>query len=431
MSKVSELKVPNKLIKCAENYASATMFECSVIDSSGCTIYSTNNFKKSCFCEKVGSNCSQNISCERAHQYGSFQSFRFAGKYVYFCPLGLVHWTSAYITEDDRMYAILCGPVQLVEPDEFILSDFLKKHGINENLQSTLLVDARDIPVVSSERLDCLSDLLMASVIYHGGRNLKEIQDDKGSLEQQSNIWSYVSGMKFIWDDDNSQSYPIEKEKELLLLISSGNVAAAKEVLNEILGSIFFTTGDFQEIRSRVFELVVLLSRASMEAGAEIEEIFGLEQSFLDQLQKISNIEELTVWLSRTLERFNKSIFTLSDIKHSDLIYKVINYVKKSYMNRITLNDVSELVKLSPTYFSRIFKHEMNESFITWLNKYRIEKSKKFLLDGTASLIDVAGLSGYEDQSYFNKVFKKHTGITPGRFKESRGRASLSMINII
>jgi len=431
MRAISDINVPKQLINCADNYASATLFPCSVIDSSGNTIYSTPDFHKTCFCDKVGLNCNQTISCERAHQYGSFQSFRFAGKYVYFCPLGLVHWTSAYLTEDERMYAILCGPVQLVEPDEFILSDFLIKHGIDDTLQEKLLLDAKEIPIVSSERLDSLSDILMASVIYFGGRDLKDIQEGKKSQAQQSDIWSYVSGMKFIWDDDASLSYPIEKEKELLKLIAAGNVPQAKEILNEILGSIFFTTGDFQDIKSRVFELVVLLSRAAMEAGAEIEEIFGLEQSFLDQLQKITTIDDLTVWLSSTLERFNKSIFALTDVKHSDIIYKVINYVKKNYMHRITLNDVSALVNLSPTYFSRIFKSEMNESFITWLNHYRVEKSKKLLLDGSASLIDIAGLAGFEDQSYFNKVFKKHTGVTPGRFKESRGRVSLSMINII
>jgi len=431
MTAIHSINIPEKLISCADNYSSATLFPCSVIDSSGNTVYSTSNFDKPCFCSKVGSNCSNSISCERAHQYGSFQSFRFAGKYVYFCPLGLVHWTSAYITEDEKMYAILCGPVQLVEPDEFILSDFLKKHGIDEKLQDYLLLAAKQIPVISSERLDSLSDILVASVVYFSGRNLKDIHEEKDSQNQQSDIWTYVSGMKFIWDDDGSLAYPIEKEKELLMLISSGNVSRAKEVLNEILGSIFFTTGDFNEIKSRVFELVVLLSRASIEAGAEIDQIFGLEHSFLDQLQKIDTIDELTIWLSSTLERFNKSIFALTDVKHSDLIYKVINYVKKNYMKRITLNDVSNLVNLSPTYLSRIFKVEMNESFITWLNGYRIEKSKKLLLDGNISLIDISGLSGFEDQSYFNKVFKKHTGVTPGRFRESRGRAISPLINII
>lgn len=424
------INIPDKLISCAENYSSATVFPCSVIDSSGNTLYSTNNFKQPCFCEKVDSNCNKYISCQRAHQYGSFQSFRFSGKYVYFCPLGLVHWTSAFITEDNNMYAILCGPVQLVEPEEFILSDFLKKHGIDDNIQQYLLSVTKEIPLISSERLDCLSEILVASVIYYGGRNLREIQEEKSSQSQQSDIWSYVSGMKSIWDEEASLSYPIEMEKQLLIHISAGNIAKAKEILNEILGSIFFTSGDFHEIKSRVFELVVLLSRATIDAGAEIEQIFGLKHSFLDQLQKIDSIEDLTIWLSSTLDRFNKSIFALNDVKHSDIIYKVINYVKKNYMKRITLNDVAELVNLSPTYFSRIFKAEMNENFVTWLNGYRIERSKKFLFDTSVSLIDISGLSGFEDQSYFNKVFKKCTGITPGRFRESRGRASLPMINI-
>ena len=90
-------------------------------------------------------------------------------------------------------------------------------------------------------------------------------------------------------------------------------------------------------------------------------------------------------------------------------------------MNKITLEEVSSHVYLSPSYFSKIFKEEMKYNFNTYLNHIRIEVSKQLLADDKVLLVDVSSLVGYEDQSYFSKVFKKMTGVSPGKFRENRG----------
>jgi two-component system response regulator YesN len=64
-------------------------------------------------------------------------------------------------------------------------------------------------------------------------------------------------------------------------------------------------------------------------------------------------------------------------------------------------------VYLSPAYFSKIFKEEVKTNFNNYLNLVRIEMSKKLLLDDSMSLVDISSYVGYEDQSYFSKVFKK------------------------
>jgi YesN/AraC family two-component response regulator len=79
-------------------------------------------------------------------------------------------------------------------------------------------------------------------------------------------------------------------------------------------------------------------------------------------------------------------------------------------------------VFLSPAYFSRIFKEEMGENFNSYVNLIRIEAAKKLLLNEQVPLVDISSLVGFEGQSYFSKVFKKMTGMTPGRFREARGR---------
>jgi YesN/AraC family two-component response regulator len=122
------------------------------------------------------------------------------------------------------------------------------------------------------------------------------------------------------------------------------------------------------------------------------------------------------------MARFTDCVFNLTNVKHIDVIYKAVDYIKRNYMKKIALEEVASNVNLSTTYFSAVFKDEMKCNFNSYVNKIRIEMSKKLLSDNTIPLVDVANLVGYEDQSYFTKVFRNQTGISPGKFRERRGQ---------
>ncbi len=208
-------------------------------------------------------------------------------------------------------------------------------------------------------------------------------------------------------------------------LISMGDKAGSQKILNELLGYVFFSTGnDFEIIKARILELLVLLSRAAVEGGADSEEIFGLNYQYLSDIHNIATIEDLTFWLSNIMSRFTDCVFNLSDVRHKDTMYKAIDYIKRNYMKNITLEEAANHVFLNPSYFSKIFKSEMNSTFVSYVNKVRINSSKNLLLDTSIPLTEVANLVGFEDQSYFTKVFKKATGATPGKYRESRGQIS-------
>jgi YesN/AraC family two-component response regulator len=132
-------------------------------------------------------------------------------------------------------------------------------------------------------------------------------------------------------------------------------------------------------------------------------------------------VEDLTFWLSKIMTRFTDCVFNLADIRHKDIIYKAVNYVQRNYMKRVSLEEVARSVYLNSSYFSKIFKNEMKCTFVSYVNKIRINASKNLLLDISIPLTDVSSLVGFEDQSYFTKVFKKAIGVTPGKFRKSRG----------
>ncbi len=406
------------------HYSIAAEVPTILIDDNGKNLYATEEENEFCrFCSIMKSDFRFEMDCSSVHLYGSYQAERFGGKYVFFCPLGMVHWASPITIDGMLKGAILGGPVHMIEPEEFLLADLFGKYFSQEQLSQAIAL-SKKLPVINTDRVNSLSELLRLVTFHLSDPSWRQYNQNLEEQEQAADISEYIHQLKKMSDGEEISAYPIEKEKELLSAISLGNKPLSQKLLNEILGHIFFASGNkFELIRARVLELVVLLSRAALEGGADMKQIFGLNFQYLNQLQRFQSLDELTPWLSRIMERFTDYVFNMTNVKHKDVIYKSIDYIRNNYMKKITLDEVAANVYLSPSYFSKIFKEEMDTNFNTYLNHVRIEISKKLLGDPSISMVDVSNIVGFEDQSYFSKVFKKMTGQTPKKFRESRGIA--------
>lgn len=367
--------------------------------------------------------------CLNSHLYGCYQAERFGGRYVYFCPLGLTHWTSPIIYNESVEGAFVAGPVHMIDPEDFLMQDLLERYGIGPSAAKEIENSSKSIMVVDPAKVNHYSELLYFIAKAVSDETFSIIEERKAKGEQQSEIAEQIKFMKSFVPYQDYEPYPLQKEQELMELIETGDKPGSQRVLNEILGQIFFSSGgSFEVIRSRVLELVVLLSRAAIKGGADAQQIFGLNYTYLGRINTFRNIEELTYWLSGIMARFTDQVFNLTDVKHVDVIYRAIDFIRKNYEKRITLEDTASMVYLSPAYFSRVFKEEIGDTFNFYVNKIRIEAAKKLLLNEKIPLIDISSMVGFEGQSYFSKVFKKMTGVTPGKFRESRGKIKVEKV---
>lgn len=414
----------NEAKQSIDAYSRSVGIGCIVIDCAGETLYQTEACSGCGFCEKVrGLNC-LNLSCQKTHLYGSYQAERFGGAYIFFCPLGLVHWASPIINRGTMQGAVLGGPVLMMEPEEFLLDEILYNNNIDKSNINELRRYIKQVPIVSPERVNELSRLMTIVAAHISGGSVQIFQNETEPHNQQSDIADYIYHIKTMGGNgDVPVSYPVEKEKELMSLIARGDKAGSQKLLNEILGYVFFSTGgNFDLIKARILELVVVLSRAALEGGADVEQIFGLNYKYLSQIHTFKTVDELTYWLSDIMTRFTDCVFNLTEVKHFDVIYKALDYIKRNYMKKISLDEVAAHVHLSKTYFCAVFKDEMKCSFNTYINKVRIDMSKKLLLDEGMTLVEIAYCVGYEDQSYFTKVFKSQVGVSPGKYRERKGQ---------
>jgi two-component system response regulator YesN len=362
------------------------------------------------------------VDCAGVHRYGTYQAERFGGVYIYFCPRNLTHWAVPIRVDGITVASMIGGPVLMIDPDDYLQEDILAPYAVPPENVKALRIACREIPYVNTTRVRSLAEILRfsAGTLSLGlGRSRP--------AQRPASAFATAGGPDLPSDADPASAksragavYPLEKERELLASIAKGDLDESRRNLNEILGFIFFQGGsDLNSIKLRVEELVVLLSRAAVEGGASIEEIIGLNNDYLIRIRNSGSVYDLSAFLSIILARFVDCVFTLTSIKHADLIRKSIQFINAECSTDISLDRVAEHVHLSPSHFSRIFREATGENFVAYLTRVRMEKGKAMLQAGTQPLAEIGVSIGFRDQSYFSRVFKRSTGMSPGKYRST------------
>lgn len=358
-------------------------------------------------------------ACRELHLYGASESERFGGRYIYFCPMGMGCFSAPIILGGKMVGALSAGPIMMMDPEDHVESTPALRclNGDDKLAEVTELL--QKFPRREPGDLSHLSAMLLSTALYISG-DRRSLLEQRQSQEQYQDIGEYIQQLKL---EGVRTTYPLDKEQALLHAITEGDLSEARGLLNELLGHIFFATGgDFSTMRARSLELMSLLSRAAADGGADLDQVLELNKRFLKESDYLRTTDELTVWLTRVIERYAALVFDLVDVKHKDIIYKAISYMKRNFTGKLTLENTARHVGFSPTYFSKVFKDEMGMTFNHYLGSLRVERSKMLLLSGELSVGDVCTAVGFEDQSYFIKVFHRYTGVTPGKYRKQQGR---------
>lgn len=103
----------------------------------------------------------------------------------------------------------------------------------------------------------------------------------------------------------------------------------------------------------------------------------------------------------------------------SPIIEMAKKYMIENYQHPLSLVEVAEKVKVTPSYLSTLFARYENCGFIDYLNQFRVERAKMFLNDYSLKTYEVAFKVGFQDEKYFSKRFKKITGMSPSEYRKA------------
>ena len=103
--------------------------------------------------------------------------------------------------------------------------------------------------------------------------------------------------------------------------------------------------------------------------------------------------------------------------KALDKMKIILKYIENHYMDKITIAEISSEVQFSESHFMRYFKDTMGTTFTDYLKDYRLTMAARLLTTSDSAILDIASETGFDNLSYFNRVFKKKYGMTPRQFR--------------
>lgn len=179
-------------------------------------------------------------------------------------------------------------------------------------------------------------------------------------------------------------------------------------VLQGVFSAVKLTVPEAQ--REYVLELFERISRESLAAGADP----------LSRIMVKSCISQLLVFIYRS-NRKRPAEEQVQEIPE-EKIQQAAKYICDHFRQPLTLEEVASRVYMSQTYFSKRFKKVTGLNFCEYLLSVRIRAADELLLETNRPVADIAAECGFGDANYFGDVFKKMMGMSPMKYRKSRGR---------
>jgi AraC-like DNA-binding protein/ligand-binding sensor protein len=401
--------------------------DCAVtILGSGCDEHDISlNPRMMVFCALCGRYCpnpeensdDSKYHCPAMHRAAIDKARQLGGSYIYLCPAGFIFWTSPIYAGERFAGALLSGGILGMDKQQ-VAENFFQSSGGKVSMEEILTL-LEKLPAKT-----CIEVKAMAQMMLICADQISGISPQTAMESSEYGVEKEVQRSLPAVSYGDETTYHMDKERMLLASLRRGDNAQARKILRELLDILHAQAGGgFALFQLRAIELAVLLSRSvSRPEDLEDPETIEANNRYLKKIEDARTPSEITDILQISLDRMSGKIFSFQGVRHSSALRKAERFIWDNYTRKISLQEIASASGLSAPYFSTIFKDEMGENLSNYLNRLRIEKAIAMLGENGIPISEIASACGFEDQSWFSKIFKAHTGLSPGKYREQGGK---------
>ncbi|MEG0377048.1 MAG: PocR ligand-binding domain-containing protein [Eubacterium sp.] len=411
--KFLEEKYNRYLLECFSN---TTGLHLKIVDTEGNTFLDFGNIPECNFCKQVKE--SQWKRCKESYKKAVEEASKWREPYFFRCHAGLVIWAVPIVKDEDCLGCLICGQVLLWDADEFFI-DELREMNRNIGDFDQLCENAHQLKVLSAHTTQAIVEILQVILNY-----LSESNDVCHSEQQKNAQWRNVIQTQLfesknkLLQDPRALNHYLAKEKRILQLIRMGNQDKAMAYLPVFFSEMYIMSDyNFERVKIRMLEFMFQVSRSVLEAGLEDYIPIAQNEAFFHQLSHLNSIELLFDEASQIIEDYMNELYLRCDQKHRSLLRQAREFIDKHYSEPLRIEHVAEVVGLSASYLSMIFKESFKFTVNEYILKVRVENAIRLMQKHEISLKEIAQQCGFNTPSHFAKVFKKQMGITPTQFR--------------
>ncbi len=153
------------------------------------------------------------------------------------------------------------------------------------------------------------------------------------------------------------------------------------------------------------------------ETHERLVEEYDFREKFSRRIEKLHSLHDKKIFLINSIKQIAQNSVN-KEVK-SKLVREIDSIIKTEYANfNMSLQYIAEKTGKSSNYLSAIYKNELGKNINEEIIYYRMEKAKELVSRGNMKMYKVAECIGYTDSSYFAKLFKKYTGLSPAKYRE-------------
>lgn len=272
------------------------------------------------------------------------------------------------------------------------------------------------------QRVRQACQLLLEKAVAHNLTNGALLAERRRLARREREKAEAIHELKHRLHDDIRSTY-LHEEPALLAAIRRGERPEARRILNRVLTAIFAVgQSNTTLLKSLALELVVMMTRAAVQAGGNPEKILGLNYQSLTALARVEDLEPLSSWLCDMLEQLIDAIEVNTRHPNSVLLARALDYLESNLAKDVNRNAVARSVGLSASHFSRLMRAKTGWTFTELVTRLRVDRACHLLAHTDLGLAHIALESGFGDQSYFSRVFRRRLGATPGAYRRQRQR---------
>jgi two-component system response regulator YesN len=372
------------------------------------------------FCKRVRSS---KIGIKRCHQdrvRSLNLSIETGQPYITLCHAGIVLACIPIMDGSLPLGGMFFGKCIWEPYDESLENDIEKRLSGLRIFQQDMEQILSLLPVVSARRIHEAAEFLYVLVYQTAELDPQVIQWRRQRSMQQSQISQVIHETKLL---DVEETYPYELECQLIAKVKIGDRTGAKEILNSLLGKIMFhNPGNINLLKARLVELLSVLSRAAAQGGVSINTLLNKNLDYINKVMTIETQEDICVWISHALDDFIESVYVSQDARKMSQLKPAIEFMQYNYAQPLTLADIAKASHLSVSRMAHLFKEEMGVTIVDYLTNLRINHAKRMLLTSESNCTRICYDVGYNNQSYFTRVFKQIAGLTPRQFRQQNNR---------
>lgn len=206
-------------------------------------------------------------------------------------------------------------------------------------------------------------------------------------------------------------------EFELVKIISKRHHNEIQAILSDWCSFLVANHYSEETIKSIFTKLIFNLLDYTVNIGLDTSDISKNAVDMTIAILKANSLAGIHQLVSAYVTNLSNQVNAACERGCARGFEAALAFIQTYYYESLTLEEISKVANMSHSYFCRKFKEIYGMNYVKYLTEFRLEKSKQLIIESELSLSEIARKTGFSDLSYFSKLFKAHTGISPNKFR--------------